>query len=507
MHGGGDARGELRYDLAVLVALALVRLIFHVATNGAYGFHRDELAVLDDARHLDWGYVAYPPFTPFIGRIGLELFGLSMTGIRMFGALSQCTIMVLTGLMARQFGAGRLFQVIAAIAAAIAPMSMIMTSLFQYVTFDALWWVTVAFLVVKVARSDDPRWWVAIGAAIGLGMMTKYTMAFWVAGLVVGVLLTPLRRHLRSGWLWAGVAVSLLVFLPNLLWQIRHDFISLQFLGAIHARDVAIGRTEGFIVQQAYVSASAVTLPLWLAGLWFCFFDAGGRRFRVLGWMWATSFLLMLLAEGRFYYLAPAFPMLFAGGSVMFERWLTRLRSVTRRAILGLAWVLLVIGAVTSSILMLPLAPVNSPIWNVTSEVHDNFREQLGWEEFTAEVARIYHALPEEDRARAGIFTGNYGEAGAINLLGSEHGLPTAISGVNSYWYRGYGDPPPEIVIVAGVESSELEGRFRECVVAGRNGNRFGVLNEESRDHPDILLCRDPLFEWADIWPQARGFG
>lgn len=170
-------------------------------------------------------------------------------------------------------------------------------------------------------------------------------------------------------------------------------------------------------------------------------------------------------------------------------------------------WVLLAIGAVMGAMLMLPLAPINSSVWKTTAEVHDNFSEQLGWPELTAEVARIYRSLPENEQAQTGVFAGNYGEAGAINFYGPSHGLPTAISGVNSYWYRGYGNPPPETLIVLGSEKDRAEQFFRRCEVAGRNTNRYGIENEESRDHPLILLCREPLFDWDDIWPQLRGFG
>jgi hypothetical protein len=215
----------------------------------------------------------------------------------------------------------------------------------------------------------------------------------------------------------------------------------------------------------------------------------------------------MMVAEGRFYYMAPAYPMLFAGGAVVFERLLERTRARSRRAILGVSWLLLGIGAAVSAILMLPLAPINSPIWKLSAEVHDNFREQLGWHELTNEVARIYHSLPETEQATTGILARNYGEAGAINLYGPSHGLPAAISGVNSHWYRGYGDPPPDTLIVLGGEKEEAEQFFRRCEVAGRNTNRYGVENEESRDNPLILLCRERLFDWHDVWPRQRSFG
>ena len=189
-------------DSGILVLLALFSILLHTLTNGQYGFHRDELATLDDARYLAWGYVAYPPVTAFIGRLALALFGPSLMALRFFAALAQGIAMVLTGLMARELGGKRLAQLVAAIAAAIAPVAFASGALFQYVSFDYLWWVLTAHLMIRLLKSEDPRWWLGIGAAIGAGMMTKYTMAFLVGGIVCGVLLTGARRYLRSPWLW-----------------------------------------------------------------------------------------------------------------------------------------------------------------------------------------------------------------------------------------------------------------------------------------------------------------
>src|SRR5512134_279772 len=250
-------------DTAILWLLGLALFLLHMFTNHQYGFHQDELVVLDNANHLDWGYVEYPPLTPFLARIELTLFGLSLVSARTFSALAHSIVLVLTGLMAREFGGRRLTQILAALAAAIAPIALIQGSLIQYVTFDFLWSVLIAYLVIRLLKSDDPRWWIPIGAVIGLGMMTKYTMVMFVAGLVGGVLLTDARRYLRSSWLWGGVAVSLLIFLPNLIWQIQHDFISLEFLSSIHARDVRIGRTSDYLTDQLWKVSGFAALPLW----------------------------------------------------------------------------------------------------------------------------------------------------------------------------------------------------------------------------------------------------
>jgi 4-amino-4-deoxy-L-arabinose transferase-like glycosyltransferase len=501
-----DTKDRISSDLAILVILALVRVLLHSLTNGQYGFHRDELANLDDARHLAWGYVAYPPLTPAVARLALEVFGPSLPGLRVFAALAQGAATLLAGLMARELGGGRWAQVVASLAVAIAPISLLQGALLHYVGFDYLWWVVVAYCAIRLLRSENPRWWLAIGAAIGLGMLTKYTMAFCLAGLIAGVLLTSARRYLVSPWLWGGAALALLIVLPNLLWQARHGFVSLEFLAAIHARDVAIGRTQGYLMEQLFVSASPVTIPLWVAGLWFYLRSQGGWRFRLLGWMYVVPFVLFWIAQGRPYYVAPAYPMLLAAGAVVGERWLGSLRATAARTVQGITWTALGAGAVVGIALMVPIAPVGSRLWELSSAVHDNFVEQIGWPELVATVAAVYAALPADERSRTAILAGNYGEAGAISVYGGAAGLPAAISGVNSYWARGYGDPPPRTLIVLGFRRDAVERLFERCDLAGSVANDYGVRNEETRDHPDIFVCRGPRQPWPALWAELRRF-
>ncbi|HEX6269605.1 MAG TPA: glycosyltransferase family 39 protein [Anaerolineales bacterium] len=493
-------------DINLLILLALGKFLLHLLTNDQYGFHRDELATLDDARFLAWGYVAYPPLTPFLARIQLELFGISLVGFRIFSSLAQSIAIVIAGLMARELGGSRRAQVLTAIAVGIAPMSLISGALFQYVSFDYLWWVLIAYFTIRLLKSDDPRWWLAIGLVIGVGMMTKYTILYLVAGLVGGILLTSYRRHLKSPWLWRGVGISLLIFLPNLIWQIQHSFVSLEFLFDIHARDIAIGRTEGFLPEQFVVSANLFTVPFWAGGIYFYFFRPEGKAYRPLGWMYVIPFVLFLVTQGRSYYLAPAYPMVIAAGAVVWENWLERLSTGKSRFVLTTTWVGLILGTAMGIALMLPVAPVKSGLWNIVSQVHDNFVEQIGWTELTESVAGIYAGLPAEEQSRTGILTGNYGEAGAINLYGPAYGLPEAISGVNSYWLRGYGNPPPERLIVLGFNRESVDKFFASCELAGHVTNQYGVENEETTYHPDIFLCKQPRYPWPDLWKMLRSF-
>lgn len=490
-------------DFAILIYIACATIIVHLFTGGRYGFHRDELATLDDARRLSWGYVAYPPLTPFFARLSLIVFGTSLAGFRFFAALADAVAVVVTGLMARDLGGRRGAQVVAAAAAV--PFCIAGGALMQYVSFDYVFWVLTAYFVVRLLKSEDPRWWLAIGCAIGLGMMSKYSIPFFVAGLIVGVLLTDARRYLASKWLWYAVAASVLIFLPNLVWQIQHHFISLDFLRQIHARDIRIGRTKDFLPGQ--LGMSLLAFPLWLVGLYVYLFSRTGERFRVLGWMYVVPLLLFIIVKGRSYYLAGAYPMLYAAGSTWGEQWLSSLRRGWAIAVRAFVWSALLVDIVVVVAVALPMAPVNSKWWTVAVNVNGDLCEELGWPELVETVAKIRDSLPAEDRAHLGLLAGNYGEAGAIDLYGPRYGLPPSISGINSYWFRGYGNPPPQTLIVVGLPRQLLEHEFASCQLIAHTWNRFGVENEETRDHPDIFVCRGLRKSWPDFWKEFRYYG
>jgi hypothetical protein len=492
-----------RGDEAILLYIALGTVMIHLVTGSRYGFHRDELATLDDARHLDWGFVAYPPTTPFFGRLSLMLFGTSLVGFRFFAAAAQAIAVVLTGLMTKELGGKRGAQLVAAFAAV--PFCLGGGALMQYVSFDYLAWVLAAYFVLRLLKSEDPRWWLAVGASIGLGMQTKFTMGFFALGTVAGVLCTEARRFLKTKWLWYGVGLSVLLFLPNLVWQARHQFISFDFLSYIHARDIRIGRTKDFLPDQ--LKLTLLAFPIWLAGLYFYLFSPKGRRFRMLGWIYVVPLALFIVAKGRGYYLGAAYPMLYAAGSVWGEQWLARFRQGWAHVLRILAWNALLVDIAFVSAITLPMAPVNSPLWRFASEINGDLREEIGWPELVETVAKIRDRLPLEDRAQLGILAGNYGEAGALNLYGPQYGLPTAISGTNSFWLRGYGNPPPQTLIALGLSRKFLEENFASCEVAGHTWNRYGVLNEETEEHPDIHVCRGLRQPWPDFWGSFRRFG
>lgn len=495
--------GTTDRGLAILLALGAAVLVVHLLTGRRYGFHRDELATLDDARHLAWGYVAYPPVTPFFGWISLKLFGTSLTGFRFFAAVATSLAVVLTGLMARALGGRTGAQALAASAAT--PFALGAGGLMQYVAFDYLAWVACSYFFILLCKSRDPRWWLAIGGCIGFGMLTKYSMLVCAFAIAAAVLFTDLRTHLGSKWLWLGVGVSLLIFVPNLIWQIQNAFVSLDFLRHIHERDVRIGRTKNFLPDQ--LKLTLFTLPLAMVGLWFYFASKTGRRFRAPGFLYVIPLITFLVVKGRGYYLAPGYPILYAGGAVSRAEVIARLRPVWRLSLEWFAWASVVVTIFIAAAYVVPLASVDSAWARQAFKVNGDFREEIGWPELVQQLAEIRDSLDPPERSCLAILAGNYGEAGAVNLYGKEYGLPQAICGTNSFWARGYGDPPPETLIVIGFSRQFGDRYFESCELAGRITNRYGVANEETTDHTDILVCRHLRERWPQFWKKFRRYG
>ena len=323
-----------------------------------------------------------------------------------------------------------------------------------------------------------------------------------MAGIVAGLLFTPARRYLKSGWFWAGAALAFLIFLPNFIWLARHNWVSYTFLQHIHARDVDEGRANGFLTGQFLVCANLAATLLWLAGLnpLSAQSPLPNARCNVPGPAYA-----LCIAKGRHYYTAPPIPCCSQwapwspsagsepaplGPHHRRERLLRRLRLVS-------AYV---------CALLVPLAS-SGPLKDFALRRNCDLREEFGWDELVRTVARIRDSLPLDQQAHLGIATGNYGEYGAIDILGSAYGLPAPIGTTNSEWLRGYPTPPPTTIIVLGNSWERADELFTNCRLAGHNGNSEGVRNEESVDHPDIFVCGPPRKPWPQIWKGHQDFG
>jgi 4-amino-4-deoxy-L-arabinose transferase-like glycosyltransferase len=498
----------LTSDVAILVFLALIRILLQVFTNGQYGFHQDELVTMDVAtRQLAWGYVAWPPVTPLLARVALALYGLSPIGLRSFAVIAEGMVMLLTGLMIRDLGGRRWAQVLGVLAVATTPISIIQGGLFQYETLDYLCWVLLAYMVVRLLKTEDPRWWLGIGAAIGVGMLTKYTIAFSVAGVVVGTLVTKNRRYLTSRWLWGGALLAMLIWLPNLIWQFQNGWVSLTFLSSIHTRDVQNGLTSAYLIDQILFNFNPVMLFLVVTGLYYFFFTQAGRCYRMLGWMYLVPFILLWLVQGKGYYLAAAYPMLAAGGALWWEAHLADMTSPREaRAWRWATWIVFGMFAALIIVTEVPVAPLGSAWWKTVSKSNRELLSEVGWPELAQQVATAYNSLPANEKPGAAILAASSGEIGSIDLYGPAYGLPKAISGFDSYWQFGYGDPPPTTLVVVGF-GSDLLAYFQDCTFIAQITTPFNVQNDEVTDHRAIYVCHNLRVPWPAFWQEFHYFG
>ncbi len=495
-------------DVGVLILLAIGRVVLQIFTNGQYGSHQDELVTMDVAsRHLAWGYIAWPPVTPFLARISLALYGPSIIGLRSFAVLAEGLVMLLTGLMVRDLGGKRWAQILGAVAVATTPNSIIQAGLFQYETLDYLCWVLLAFTVIRLLTSENPRWWLAIGAAIGVGMMTKYTIIFPVAGLIVGIVITHNRRYLRNPWLWGGALLALLIWLPNLLWQFQNHWVSLYWLASIHARDIRDGLTSNFLANQIEFNLNPVMFLLIAAGAYYYFISPVGRRYRAMGWMYLVPFVLFIIVQGKGYYLAPAYPMLAAAGAVWWDQRITSMVNLHRAHLWRrLSWSVLGFFAALFIATELPVAPLGSAWWDEISKNNTQLKSEVGWPELAQQVAGAYNSLPEAEKAHTAILALSAGEIGSVDFFGSAYGLPKVISGFNDFWKYGYGNPPPQTVLVLGF-SVDLLAYFQDCTFIAPISMPFDIQNEETINHRAIHLCHNLQQPWPDFWQHFQYFG
>jgi hypothetical protein len=506
---GPPVEGTLSGPVLVWL-LAALKLLFSLLIAGRYGIFRDELYYLACSEHLDFGYVDQPPLIAVVTWVARHLFGESLLGLRFLPALAGAATVWLTGKLAREMGGGAFAQAMAALAVVAAPIYLLLHHLLTMNAFEPLIWVACAWCIVRAINQGEPRYWLFFGILVGVGMENKYTTGFFAVAVFVAVLFTPQRRFLSNSWIWIGALCSFLIFLPNLIWQIRHDFPFLELMHNIRSshRDVVRGPIA-FVADQAQLM-NPVLFPLWVGGLGWLWLSRHGGRFRLLGWVYALLLVAFIVLKGKNYYLSAAYPMLFAAGAIGFEN-ITR--SQMRWSRIAYVAVVLVGAGV--------LAPLSAPIlWprryvryqkalgfeppkaenQPTGPLPQHFADEFGWEQMTREVARIYHELPPEERAATAIFANSYGQAGAIDFFGKKYGLPKAISTHQNYWLWGPRDYTGESVIVLGSDGAGDREHFASVEVVGRTHHPYSRRDE----HYEIFLCRDLNTTLQELWPRAK---
>lgn len=511
MSRNGVANLFRRLDLApVVLIIAGVSFLAHVAIGDNYGYFRDELYVMAMSQHPSLGYVDVPPLVPWITEIPRLLTGNALWAIHIISALVCAGTIILTGLMARLLGGSAWVQGLAALATATALQLLGIGAIYSYDVFDAFWWTAAATVIIVLLRDEHPRWWLVFGALAGLGLLTKETILFWGFALVVGLLLTPQRRLLFTRWTLFGGLIALALVSPFVLWNSLNAWASLEFLAGYSQNHSAGGTPVDFLINQILIM-NPLSILIWGAGLWF-FFSRGGARFRVFGWAYLILLILFVVLRSKPYFLAPAYTPLFAGGAMILGQWRIRRPKLIAAYAVALALVGLLLAPAATPVLPPSVYlqvygrssnPETEPMSGSVDGLPQAFADRFGWEQQVALIAQVYHSLPPAQQRVACIFTENYGEASALLQFGPQYHLPQPISGHNSFYLWGPNGCTGQVLITINIDPKDAAQGFGSVTLAARTSCNECV---DFENNAPILILRQPKEPFSVIWPQAKHY-
>ncbi|HEY2895710.1 MAG TPA: glycosyltransferase family 39 protein [Gemmatimonadaceae bacterium] len=507
-----------------LAALSTFTFALHMLVNrfSPYGFQRDEFLYMAMGRHLRLWRMDFPPFIAMLSEAERFLFGDSMIAIRIAPALAAALLVLMAGLIARALGGRTFAQLFAAVAVVASPLFLRTGDLFQPVVLDQLWWTLALYALVKLganAPSDDtlsraPRWWIVLGAACGLGLLTKFSLLFFGAALVVAIVISPQRRVILTPWPWLAAVIAFVIGSPSIVGQVALGYPVVSQMQTLQHSQLMHVSAWSFVAGQFYLGAAAV---LAFAGALYLVFAEQMRAYRAVGWACIGAFVLLLVLHGKSYYIGPIYPTLFAAGAVAFERWTQRAAFRAATLVRALAAVVLVAYGALGAPLELPvfskettatfasrsrISGATRTNMGVALKLPQDYADMLGWPELAQAVAHVYDSLPPEKRAQVVLIGENYGEAGVLEYFGPRLGLPRVVSAAGSYWFFGPGEKPGIVAVSLGVTKEDLEKFFGTVTPAGRVINTWGVPEESD---VSIYVAENPRATLQAIWPSLAG--
>lgn len=508
-----DNKSEPLLARKAVYGLASLSFVGHVATAllTPYSIHRDELLYLAMGKYLRFWQMDFPPLIALLGNITRWLFGDSLLAIRLFPAVAGALLVIQAAQIAREMSGGGRAQVLASLAVLFNPLFLRAGALFQPTVFDQLWWTVSLYCFLRLLKSDHAKWWILLGVAGGFGLLTKFSIAFFGIGVLAGILLTHLRKTLLTPWPYAAMVIALAIGSPSIVGQVQLDFPVVTQLQVLQEVQLSRVTPMSFLLFQLLVLGPAVVLVG--LGIWWLTCTRVARQFRAIGWACLTSFVVVMVLQGKPYYVGPLYPVLLAAGAVALG---TFALPVYRIAKIAMMTLVLAYGVVTLPLGLPILPPEPMARYSValnaseartsnTGEVlslPQDYADMLEWEEQVSLVARAYHALPAQKKAMAVIMARNYGEAGAIDFFGPRYGLPRAVCVSGSYWFFGPGELPGEVVVSIGLTPEDVQGLFQSVEIVGHADNRWTV--PEERNIP-IMVCESPRQSLQELWPRFKG--
>lgn len=499
--------------MALIWAIAVARFFFHLYFNNRYGYFRDEFDYIACGNHLAWGYVDQPPLIPFLTHLSRAVLGDSLRAIRFVPAVATSLLVVQAAVIARELGGKTYAMVLTAITIVIAPQYLSNGSLLTTNCLEPNLWMACAYFIILAIKRSQPRYWLLVGVFAGIGLEEKYSIAFFVIGIVVGLLVTEQRRVFLNKWIWLAAAAGFLIFLPNILWNIHYHWPFLQLMHNIRAegRDVILPAGEYFLQQALLILP--LTAPIWIAGLIALLIHPRLKQYRVLGISYLACYAIFFGLHGKVYYLAPIYPMLLAAGAVVVESTLSRPKLGWLKP--TIAVILLLAGAHVAPMVVpvlspegflaymryLPMKPPVMEHAHARVPLPQWYADQFGWNEIVAETAVAWNQLSVDERRDCGIFAQDYGQAGAIDFLGRKYGLPPSLSGHQTWWLWGPRGYSGNCLIVLDDTEARLHQHFDSVQYVGTSADNPYALEKEI----PVFICRGSKFGTLErLWPRLK---
>lgn len=482
----------------IVLPLALVKLVIQLFGNRNYGFHRDELLHLSVSEHLAWGYMEFPPFIAWIGRLSDWFFDYALWGVRLFPTLAGVAILLLCCAMAKALGGQKQAVFLAGICVlAFLPFYRNHT-LFQPVAFDQLFWTLGFYWAIRWINTERRQYLWLLGLVLGLGLLNKYTMLIWAFGLFIGLFFYKKGAIYRSSKVYLAGVLGLLIIMPNILWQWQNDFPLLRHLTALKESQLDDQSPWAFGLEQLEFP---FTFVISLVGAYALIWGNQLNKFRAIGIAAVVIFATMWLLQSKAYYVFALYPVLFAAGAVKIEALLSKRRPIWIYLIAGLT-LLTVVPFISDAT---PILPIERFIKYADLEVQENGRVELtgdyadmfGWEEQVQLVDSVYRSLSPREQNNCVLWAENYGEAGALKILGKKYGLPNPISRHGSFWTWGYGQPNAMVWISLGNEAASVNRVFSEVELVKMIYHPYAIGEENGIP---LYICRTPKVDISEWW-------
>ena len=512
----GIAHRLLKGDLSLIFYMSLFKLMIHliVNANGGYGLFRDEYYYIACADKLAAGYVDHPPFSIYLLRLMISVFGDSLFAVRLLPAVAGGLTVFFTGLMAMRLG-GRQLAVFLACLFSLTPITWAMFGFYSMNSLDILVWTVVAYLIVCIIQNGGKKHWWILGVVLGLGLLNKIGVFFLGAGVFVGFLATKERKWFSTPHPYVAGTIAFLLFLPYIIWNVQNDFAHLEFIRNASSEKYSSLSAISFISGQILIN-NPIGILIWLPGLIGLFVHKELKRYQLLAYLYVVPLGIFLVnGTSKAEYLAPAYSILWAAGSVWWERVIQQ-KFYLRYALVIITTLWIIVTAVFIP-MVLPVLPVEtyiryanflnfqpeSPEGKEQSELPQFYADMFGWKEKANGVAEVYQSLSEDEKKNCAIFSNNYGRCASVDYYGKDLGLPKTIGEHNNYWIWGPRDYDGRVVIILGGDADGHRQVFEEVTLVKSIDCDYCMPYE---DNVPVYLCKGLKVDLKSIWKEEKHF-